>query len=531
MKQKFGIRIIILFCWVILAGCAQINPLQGGEKDSFAPRLDSAGTYPQNGQTNFSGNEVQLKFTEFISLNNAAENILITPQLKTKPTYLVKNKKLTIVFADSLAENTTYTISFNGAITDITEKNDSIFQFVFSTGDFIDSLTLNGSVKNAFTNQPAEGYLVGLFDANSASPHDSIPFIDTPYYITQTDKQGEFKFEYLKEGAFVVYAIKDANKNLKLDLGENVAFLDEGEIFIGIDNEKLSLSAFTPNSEGVKLLKTKFEYPGVLTFILSGKPIDFSVETTLPLLQETSNFEDSLVFWLAENPTPKMQFIVNLDGNIDTIKPIYKGAPKVNELMNLSFTSNLSSGKLLPNDSLAFTFSEAVFSVNENGMHCFSKDSTELEFPKFEVVNVRKLQLNSLPLETRYLRIDSGTVQSAFGHHNLKTEFIPIEFLDQNYFGNLIVNIDSVFEIPVLAQLLNEKNEVVKELTYQNQLIFNQLVPGKYQIRLVLDQNGDGQWSTGSLMDRKQPEKIIYNKDLIEIKSNWEKEVDWTIQN
>ncbi len=531
MTLKFSIQLFILVSSLFLAACAQINPLQGGEKDTFAPRLDSAGTFPRNGQTNFTETEVILKFTEYVALNKPSENILITPQLKSNPTYRVKNKTLSISFAHELAENTTYTINFNRAITDITEKNDSIFQFVFSTGDFIDSLSLNGTVKDAFTNQPANGFLVALFDANSSSPHDSIPFLDTPFYITQTDIQGEFRFDYLKEGNYVIYAIKDVNRNLKLDPTENVAFLKQGEILVGPFNEKINLYTFAPKQDAIKLLKTKFDYPGKLTFILSAKPTDFSVQSAIELRQEFTSFEDSLVFWLIENPTPKMQFIVNLNGKIDTIKPIYKGIPQSNEVVELSFSSNLSNAKLLPLDSLKITFLEPISSINKNGVHCLSIDSLELGLPDVEILNLRTVQFGSLPPETRFVRIDSGCVYTSFGNLNQKTMWIPIEFLDQDYFGSLILNVDSVFQLPVIVQLLNDKNEVVNEQEYKNQLFFNELLPGKYQIRLVLDENGDGKWSTGSLLERMQPERIIYNKELIDIKSNWEKEIDWTFQN
>jgi hypothetical protein len=63
-----------------------------------------------------------------------------------------------------------------------------------------------------------------------------------------------------------------------------------------------------------------------------------------------------------------------------------------------------------------------------------------------------------------------------------------------------------------------------------NQLIFDDLPPGKYQVRLIIDENGDGRWTTGSLINQQMPEKMIYNKDLIDIKSNWEKEVDWLLK-
>ena len=56
---------------------------------------------------------------------------------------------------------------------------------------------------------------------------------------------------------------------------------------------------------------------------------------------------------------------------------------------------------------------------------------------------------------------------------------------------------------------------------------FEDLKPGDYQVRLVIDDNNDGQWSPGNYYKRKEPEHIIYylnekNNPTISLKANWE---------
>lgn len=530
IQLRWSVYVLVLFVTILMVGCAQINPLQGGEKDNYAPRIDSAGTYPINGETNFEGNEIQLKFSEFIALNNPNENILITPQLATKPTYRVKNKTLTIGFADSLAKNTTYTISFNHAISDITEQNDSIFQYVFSTGDYIDSLSLSGFVKDAFTNKPVESYLIGLFSIDTSTPTDSIPFLDMPVYIAQTNSSGNFKLNYLKDGEYHVYAMRDLNKNLKLDPNEDLAFIPTGPVTINDSTPNLDLLAFHEKSSDVKMIRFKFEYPGKLTFIFNQDVAGFSVSSSDELIQESTESNDSLVFWLRNNPTPKMEFITSFNEHIDSIKPLYKGSPPGNSATPLTFITNLQSNKLLPNDSLKIRFSEPIETVAEKGIHYLTKDSVEIEISGVEIKNCRSIYLLPTEKSIRFIKVDSGAVKTFYGNSNFKDEWINIEFLEQDYFGTLLLNIDSTFDSPVLVQLLNSKNEVVSEQSLNNQLIFDDLPPGKYQIRLIIDENGDGRWTTGSLINRQMPEKMIYSKDLIDIKSNWEKEVDWLLK-
>lgn len=531
-QLKWSAKLLVLSLAIWLTSCAQINPLQGGEKDKYAPRIDSVGTYPINGQTNFRGNRIELKFSEYIALNKPSDNILITPQLATKPTYTVKNKKLIIDFADTLTSNTTYTISFNHAITDITEKNDSIFQYVFSTGDYIDSLTLNGSVRDAFTNKPVEGYLIGLFSKNTSTPIDSIPFLDMPVYITQTNSGGNFNLNYLKGGDYHIYAIKDDNKNLHLDPNEDLAFMPEGFVGINDSTQNISLLAFEERSAVVKMIRSKFEYPGKVTFIFNQSVNDFSVRSSVELIQERTGRQDSLVFWLRENPTPKMEFITVFNQRVDTIRPFYKGTPSGSgkSISSVSFITNLEAKKLLPKDRLRIRYSEPIGTIALNGFHCFTKDSVELEKASYTIENCRTILCDQIDQSTALIKIDSGAVQSFYGTSNPANEWISIEFLKQDYYGTLMLNIDSTFNTPVLVQLLNTKNEVIAQQNFNNQLTFEDLPPGKYQVRLILDENGDGEWTTGSLMERRMPERMIYNAALIDIKSNWEKEVDWLLK-
>jgi hypothetical protein len=217
MTKKGFIYSFILLAVLVIAGCAQINPLHGGAKDNFSPSIDSAGTYPLSGQTNFKSDKVVIKFSEYIILNNPSDNIIITPQLEMKPEISAKNKKLTIEFQEPLADSTTYTISFNHAVSDITEKNDSVFQYVFSTGTYIDSLNVTGRITDAFTNQPNEGFLVGLYGVDTEAEFDSVPAKDRPIYIAQTNKSGNFQMNYLKAGEYYIFAIDDENRIVKLD--------------------------------------------------------------------------------------------------------------------------------------------------------------------------------------------------------------------------------------------------------------------------------------------------------------------------
>ena len=67
--------------------------------------------------------------------------------MKTAPKVKLGGKSISVNWKDTLKENTTYTFVFGDNIQDITEGNTlNNFQFVFSTGDVIDTLTYSGKV-------------------------------------------------------------------------------------------------------------------------------------------------------------------------------------------------------------------------------------------------------------------------------------------------------------------------------------------------------------------------------------------------
>lgn len=532
MKSKYITYCIYSLLGILMTSCAQINPLQGGEKDKYAPRIDSAGTFPQNGQTNFTGNEIVIKFEEYIALNNPNENIIITPQLSSKSDISSKNKNLKIVFNDTLQENTTYTITFNHAVTDITEKNDSIFQYVFSTGDYIDSLTLEGKVTDAFTNKGVEGYLVGLYDSNSDYQYDSIPFKERPIYITQSDRSGAFKMNYLKAGSYIIFAIEDQNRNLKLEPLERRAFSIFDSLEIGANNEHVELRAYRPDVSDSKLMKTKFEHPGRLEFIFNNTPEQFEVSSDLMKInQEETGETDSLVYWLETNPSGRMEFIVNVNGEADTLKPLLKGVREIKTKKGLVLTNNLIGGNLLPNEQFTLISSEPYDEILDDHFHFMDKDSVELGPVKFKIENLRSLIFDTLDANVKFLKIDSLAVTSNFSNAVQKEQWVSINLLEADYFGSLILNIDTVFDQTTYVELLDKESKVIATRKVEQKMVFTELIPGKYQIRLIFDDNSDGEWTTGSLKEKRLPESVIYNRELIGIKSRWEKEVDWIIEN
>jgi hypothetical protein len=206
-----------------------MGSLTGGPKDEDPPLVvDSS---PENYSIQFNGKRIEVTFDEFITLNNINQELIVSPPLKEKPEVRLKGKTLLVELNNELKDSTTYTLNFGEAIKDNNEGNPlSNYEFVFSTGEFLDSLSVGGTLVNAFD-------LAKIKDPTSVMLYtdldDSIVHKDIPVYIGKTDKEGNFRINNLRAGTYKIFALQDVNNNFLFDLpNEAIAFADS---FLHVD--------------------------------------------------------------------------------------------------------------------------------------------------------------------------------------------------------------------------------------------------------------------------------------------------------
>src|SRR5204863_9514315 len=139
-------------------------------------------------------------------LNNLQDNLIVSPVPDIQTIVEEQLRTITVRIKDTLQPNTTYSLNFGRAIRDIKEGNElKNFTYVFTTGNYFDSLQLAGKVILAETGK-ADSTLIVMLHKNL---DDSAVAKDRPRYFTRLDNKGNFQFKNLPAGRFAIYALKD----------------------------------------------------------------------------------------------------------------------------------------------------------------------------------------------------------------------------------------------------------------------------------------------------------------------------------
>lgn len=216
-------RYIFILSLIVVAGCARMGTPDGGWYDETPPRV--IGTSPADGSTNVKDRRFVIRFNEYIQLDNPTEHVVVSPYQEEAPDIRNLGKHLVIKLNDSLKANTTYTIDFSKAITDLNEDNPlGNYTYTFSTGDVIDSLEVSGYVLDAETLQPVKGILCGMY----SNPTDTCFQTCGLERIGKSTDSGRFTVRGLSQQTYSIYALQDMEGDcMYTQPSEKLAFTDK----------------------------------------------------------------------------------------------------------------------------------------------------------------------------------------------------------------------------------------------------------------------------------------------------------------
>lgn len=547
---------------IFLLACARQTTPTGGPKDSIPPSLIQS--TPTRGQTNYSNQEVVLTFDEAVTLNNPKEQIIITPDVGKTFEAEVKKKTVTIHFEEELKPNTTYSLNFRDAVQDITEKNPAQnLKLAFSTGTYIDSLSIQGEIYDLQKSTPLKDATVALTESDTFNI-----FKHRPAYITKTDIKGNFQIENLKPGIYKIHAIDDKNKNLVVDSkSEAFGFLSNE---IKLDSNLYSITIPTLRLDTRPLTLTSARPFGTTFVVKMSKPINtYSIDSNekIPSALTTDNSSVNIYNIHSEEDSIKINFHAtdSIDNNLDTTlyvkfskrdakpEPFQAAAdgfkvigPKGILTGQITFNKPLSSIRF---DSILYridtttvikiTSEDITLDSNRHVLHIEKKFDKNLLFKKTIPLRPDSLpRTKKLATKNELQKKSTKPQQVDYQFYIASKTFISVEFDSSKLIqlickpttlettGIIMVEAKSP-ENHIIFQLLSKNAKVISSASNTKKTSFQDLEPGEYQIRIIIDSNKNGKWDPGNFFNNEEPEQIIYYKNEkgstnVTLKANWE---------
>jgi len=569
MRDIIHSLIIIVLTELVLVSCANPKSPTGGVKDTIPPVLLSSN--PVNQSVNFQSNTITLEFDEFINADKLKQNLIITPRTEIDYKSFVKKNNLNISLSETLNDSTTYTFNFFEGVTDITEKNPSTNLIIaFSTGSFIDSLSVSGSLFNIPDSSASENLTVGLYNLTDTLSFEKI----NPTYFLTTDESGAFQINNIKAGLYRLMAFADENNNLLFDPDtEKHGFMTDT-----LDLNKNSIDSLRiPVSQiNVAELKLKSARPSTHYFIVTyTKPItayNITSNKQPNIYSQLSGENQAIKFYPQTfyNDSTEI-FITAFDSlnnsTTDTIFATFRESSKKLDAFNLSLLPK--SGSQYPqNQIFSIHFSKPVIpnfdssfvTINIDTLISFqpplsnillSNTNTTIQFQ----ISVDQTQIaDSIQSYLAQHPVDSTNVDSLqviinrrlLSYDEQKVplsikngSFISIEedtstvitttyqFPNVQDFGVVKLNLSNTPK-HFIVQLMKEI-EVVSEIKNLSECSFNFIPPGSYWIRVIIDENGDGLWTPSNITKSQQAEAAKYFLDKTTLRANWEIELDYSL--
>jgi hypothetical protein len=515
---------------LLITSCAQIVTPGGGPKDDEAPKVKSS--LPANKTTSFSQSKITINFDEFVEIKKP-EQIVISPYIKEKPTIESDGKSIVIDLKKSILEkDKTYTINFGNSISDNHEgKTLENFSYCFSTGSFIDSLAIEGTIVNALNLKPEKEITVGLY--NIENYDDSTVMKNYPSYLSQTNEDGKFLISNLPPSKFYLFAFKDENKNLKYEKIEDVAFIvNPIESSYPQTKTKLFLSQATLHNKN-KILDTLNREPGVYTLaIYQPEKVEFIMKrdnkNTYSRWQHNENQIDTLFIYSKQKiDSSTSSFQVKIAEKEETIE--FRNRKKIkNSALELKVNRDLSI-----KDTVKLSSNYPIDSIRAKTI--IVKQDTLLIEAKIVQVDNFNWTINFKKEESKIyeIQIKDSTIQDIWGRYNkgLKTN---IQMKNAKETGTISLNIINNSKENYLIQLVSgdDKEIINKEIINSKSevVLFDYLNPIEIRVKVIKDSNKNGKWDRANYSEKTQAEEVAYLDQKITIRAFWDIEQSLDIQ-
>lgn len=531
--------------------CANPSQPQGGEKDEDGPTLrENKPVDPPDQSLNIRPKEITFNFEEYLKPGNYRNEVFIAPIPEKPPEVLVAGKSLKVKFKGDLLDSTTYVVTIGEGIVDYTEGNkmDKPIVYAFSTGDYLDSLKLRGSVLDPVVGRGLGDYTVMLFEKDSV-PDNNI-FGKKPKYITNTTKRGTFKFFYLADGDYKIFAVKDEDHSHSYNSQKEFIGYTEDPKVVFTDSgfgDVIILYAFQPDEQppapkGAKWINEKtvmVDFKEKLNMKVGQDSLQVFVSDTAETeLKECLFIQE--VFYLPGRGGQKGKYLIysplarhnpikisfknlmdTLGNSIDTFINVMptsfdkdfvgtaflqpeiraeKGIVRINSTLPLKHNQSDSLLKNILLDSAG------------RGLNVTAK---VIDYG----IEIRLNEPPARPTKTKLLlHQDFRWWDGSYSDSNYTFDLVLPGFENT---GSITGTVDDTLDRGNwIVRLVDEAGKVVGEDNSES-FHFPLVKEGKYQFMLIKDEDGNGYWTPGSSSPYKLPETVYLETKTVEVKAKW----------
>lgn len=531
MKNQIIAFMVVLFLMALSFHCARRGSPNGGPKDTLPPILVIA--KPAYRSVNFRAKKIVLKFNEYVKFQNLNKELVISPPMKKAPIIepmAAPTKKVYIEILDKLRPNTTYVFNFGNSLQDNNEGNKfPQFKYVFSTGKTIDSFAIKGIVIHAIKKAPVKNIMVGLYPYDK-NFKDSIVYKKQPLYISNTLDSIAFNLDYLRAGKYKIIAINDKNGNYKYEpKREEIGFYEK---IVEIPKDtfiKLKIFKEIPEFQIIRPLENK---QGKIFFGYKGK---WQKNTQIKIVGKTpKNFKsiftkspqkDTLIFWHnIKNKRFGRKKTLSFQVKYKKIDTIFKVLLRTTKKDSLILKTSLNGNTLHPRDSFAILSNIPMVKADKNLISVFDKDTLEVNFKTLWNKDKTALQIKFERKndDLYYVQFLPKALKDFFGATNdtLKYRFST---LNPEKYSTIELKFKNIQKYPILVKLLDTSGKIIENKTLQKPqtLVFKDLSPSSYFVRIIFDTNKNGIWDTGNYLKQRPPEKIINFLKALKLRANW----------
>ncbi|MFN8396883.1 MAG: Ig-like domain-containing protein [Bacteroidia bacterium] len=572
-------RISTLATWAFISvvawSCANIGRPSGGEKDSAGPEV--IGTVPFPGTLNFATDEIVFYFDEFLKPGSYKDEIFISPVPPSDPEITVRNKTLKIKFMSPLRDSTTYVVTLGTGIKDFNEGNKmgKSYTYAFSTGSVLDSMRFSGHVTDMWTGDGQGEMKVVLFRPSEIDSHNIVG--KRPDYVCVTDKEGNYDFQFLAPGRYLVYAFEDKDNDFKYtSTKDKIAIAPDPIVVLDPEDSvppRVNLIAFRQDLEGPKVKSAKWanDYTIHIEFAEQIRP-DFKGDSLRIELSDTVHDEGMAVVTsrfrhldrrhlYIHSPLPRTAdldvHIVNLMDSLghrgDTVVRVAKESqvreernkwldtpinlPRMSDFMVPAFfrlPESVDSAVVQLHDS-AKKYVPVNFQVV--GFHLLGRPAELLDDGQTYTLEVRKslLRPDGKPIDT-LLKVklkfpdpdNFGTISGRVLPDSTKpgTEFMAIfrgapgtAFLVEPGADNkakAAPNKGGGDAGGGVSTAFEQRFKAPAEFKF----VF--LKAGKYSMDIIVDTDGNGVLTPGSMWPYKLPEKVYHQDGKFSVREKWD---------